>query len=298
MSIITNCSREFIVKSTSKKTRNANKNVCKQRQGVRTIQRERKIARDEPYEIFEKLKKHAEEKADPIWEEVFDQASKDFFPKNIKYTNEILSFRYKNMNHELILDPDEDIEKLYSDVKVFIQQNIGIYSAQDISNIQNSIDEYYSSLQKKEPRWSDLTKSEKIKVETMIKKYAEETCEKDNKEQQESLINAIKMKMYCGKNSEGTFTIENDKLTSVGGIIFDEEKKLYRLADCKITKIINTNSSFSDDESCSTAVPDTSKKIKKSNFLKYIEKLSMISGSDSQVKLRMTTDKRQTKRKH
>ena len=307
-----NSSRESIPKISNKKRRNAevqSSTITKEKKSKPRVTRERKNKCEEPHQIFLTLKEFAILQGDKTWEEIFSLAAENDLPSNMKFNKNQLSFKYKNQNHELLLEED-DTEKLYNTVKLFYQHHIGIFSPKDIENIESNIGDYYASLPKKDPRWSDLTKSEKLKVENLIKKYAIEHFYNDNplvldnppkrEEVIESIVNAIKMKMYCGKNSDGSFELGDDALTKVCGIVQDPRTGLYRLADCKIPKITNNSPTNCESESMSTLVGVSSKKNKKNNFLKYYEKLSGIiddSSNPGVMEVKTTTAKRQTKRK-
>jgi len=307
-----NSSRESIPKISNKKRRSAEvqqPTIIKEKKSKPRVTRERKNKCGEPHQIFLTLKEFAISQGDKIWEEIFALAAENDLPSNMKFNKNQLSFKYKNQNHELLLEED-DTEKLYNTVKLFYQHHIGIFSPKDIENIEANIGDYYASLPKKDPRWSDLTKSEKLKVENLIKKYAiehyynDEPLVLDNppkrEEVIESIINAIKMKMYCGKNSDGSFELGDEVLTKVCGIVQDPRTGLYRLADCKIPKIANNSPTNCESESMSTSTGASSKKTKKNNFLKYYEKLLSIiddSSNPGVMEVKTTTAKRQTKRK-
>lgn len=293
MTTINNCSREFIVKTTNRKKRTLTAPKEKPKAKTKVV-RERKRSREEPHEIFLTLKAHAAKRDDQTWEEIFDLASKDEFPKNMKYHGGQLCFKYKNHNHELPLG-EKDIDILYDAVKKFYQQNIGIFSQKEIEDIKNKIEEYYSSLPKKDLKWNDMAKLGKLKMERMIRKYALNVC--SDKDKADSLIAATKMKMYCGnKATEGGFEMEKDELVDVKGIFVDGSG-LYRLSECKIPKIVNQEVVHCDIDSVSTSTEaPKNKNIKKSNLVKYLERISNICTSTQGAKEIITTTKRQTKR--
>lgn len=264
---------------------------------AKAASRNKKIGKDILHQVFAELEKHAVTKNDRTWQEIFELASRGEFPRNMKYNKNLLIFKYRNQNHELYMCED-DMETLYIAVKGFFQQNIGIFSIEEIKEVRESLREYLSGISKKEPKWSDLTKSEKMKAENMIMTYSRETCKTD--EEIDALANAIKMKMYCGACSAGTFEVQDGRLVGVGGIAIDKNGLAY-LEECKITpKVQNTR--INDNKSDITSVTNvtTSKKKPKKcnmNVIKIFNRLLAIYDGVGGVKSKLVLMKRQVKRR-
>jgi len=215
--------------------------ICKNKnvKGSSKIRNSAKTRKTIVHPIFEKYSK---EETDPFWISFFTDLSVGSFPRNSRFVNNTIIYRFKNKNIELSLVED-DILSIQS-IKNFFSDNVGIISPIDLKNKKVEEEKRIAEMTENETiSWSQIRSDRQqtimisFFVENIGQYYSLNLIERKN------LIQLIKIGVLAGYFNTENIKIEGGQISYIEGLEYDEETRQFNINKdiCRPIKSIKKN---------------------------------------------------------
>jgi len=170
------------------------------------------------HQVFEQMKEFNDSS---YWDDVLTKFSRNIFPRNFKYYNDILRYALKKKvgKREFLIDK-ENLEQSFEDMKIFLEDK-GIVSVIEkkeklISNKRKDIE--YSS-------WKELAGNQNYAIERYINRLKKIRDLDD--EQEANLESVIKFGISSNIFNDNTIVVVNSKIKKIKQLEWDEDEERF-----------------------------------------------------------------------
>ena len=176
--------------------------------------------------IYNEFQDMKELETDEFWKNLLTKCSKNLFPKDFKYINNVLYFKPNTKKHraECFIDKDDTIKSLEK-FKNFMRTRgfVSNSEKEEIKTIiENNVEEKSEIL-----NWKDILKNREYHIKNYIIQLKEkydlnykETC---------NLESVIMMGIISEFFNEENINIENQKIKNIVNLIWDNQTRLFSI---------------------------------------------------------------------
>lgn len=243
----------FVIFSGNKlwySSKNKNEAQIPKQKAIRGVNKTRNAAKNKrviEFPIFDEIMKN---QTDTYWISFFDECAVGKLPRGFKYSNNILYYRVKNKNIEVLI-PDEPLEAEII-VKKFVYENAGIISPSDLNEKRETEERRIAALAVNENiQWSNIRneREQSIVLSTFIDKISDSMSL--NKEEEKSLYQIIKLGIYSGYLTNDNIVMYQGQITEIMGLEFDYENRKFLINE-ELRKNNKHNKKFIIEDSIET----------------------------------------------
>ena len=176
--------------------------------------------------IYNEFQDMKDLETDEFWKNLLTKCSKNLFPKDFKYINNVLYFKPNTKKHraECFIDKDDNIKSLEK-FKNFMRTRgfVSNSEKEEIKTIiENNVEEKSEIL-----NWKDILKNREYHIKNYIIQLKEkydlnykETC---------NLESVIMMGIISEFFNEENINIENQKIKDIVNLIWDKHRRLFSI---------------------------------------------------------------------
>ncbi len=219
----------FVIFSGNKlwySSKKSNESQPAKQKAVRGINKTRNAAKNKrviEYPIFDEIMKLQN---DPYWISFFDECAIGKLPRGFKYTNNILYYRIKSKNIEVLV-PDEP-EEAEIVIKKFIYENSGIISPIDLNQKREAEEKRIANLTVNDNlQWNNIRNEREQSI--ILSSFIDKISDSMNlsTEEGKNLYQIIKLGIYSGFLTNDNIIMNFGQIVEIIGLEFDYNNRKF-----------------------------------------------------------------------